>query len=101
MSATNRPLIDEVLQTALLMGLALVALVPAVREAQTVFGWLPLWLVGMPAATLLVRLTVMRRGVDAAPGRTARPSAFRRPAAGVQARRRPRRTPRDRVQHSA
>ena len=41
--------LDEVLCTALGVGLVLVALWPAAR-GMTAFGWLPLWLVGMPGA---------------------------------------------------
>ena len=41
--------LDEVLCTVLATGLVLVALWPAAR-GMTALGWLPLWLVGMPAA---------------------------------------------------
>ena len=41
--------LDEVLCTALAVGLVLVALLPAARGMSTM-GWLPRWLVGMPAS---------------------------------------------------
>jgi hypothetical protein len=40
--------LDEILCTALAVGLVLVALLPAARGASAI-GWLPMWLVGMPA----------------------------------------------------
>lgn len=43
-----RSLLDELLCTALAVGLVLVALVPAARGMGAA-GWLPMWLVGMPA----------------------------------------------------
>ena len=41
--------LDRVLRRALLTGLALVLLVPLARASTDWLGWLPLWLVGMPA----------------------------------------------------
>lgn len=35
-------------------GIALVATVPAARGFSDLFGWMPLWLVGMPASACLV-----------------------------------------------
>lgn len=43
--------LDEILCTALAVGLVLVALLPAAR-GMSPLGWGPLWLVGMPAAAL-------------------------------------------------
>lgn len=40
--------LDEILCTALAVGLVLVALLPAARGVSAV-GWVPMWLVGMPA----------------------------------------------------
>lgn len=42
--------LDRVLRRAVLAGLALVLLVPLARASTDWLGWLPLWLVGMPAA---------------------------------------------------
>ena len=42
--------LDRVLRRAVLTGLALVLLVPLARASTDTLGWLPLWLVGMPAA---------------------------------------------------
>jgi len=42
--------LDRVLRRAVLAGLALVLLVPLARASTDAVGWLPLWLVGMPAA---------------------------------------------------
>ena len=41
--------LDRVLRRAVLAGLALVLLVPLARASTEALGWLPLWLVGMPA----------------------------------------------------
>lgn len=40
--------LDEILAAVLGVGLVLVALIPAARGSAAV-GWLPMWLVGMPA----------------------------------------------------
>lgn len=40
--------LDEILCTVLAVGLVLVALLPGARGASAI-GWLPMWLVGMPA----------------------------------------------------
>lgn len=42
------------LRRAFLCGLALVALVPAARGSNAWLGWMPLWLVLMPACALWV-----------------------------------------------
>ncbi|CAN7150640.1 hypothetical protein LJR143_000063 [Pseudoxanthomonas sp. LjRoot143] len=41
--------LDRVLRRAVLAGVALVLLVPLARASTDWLGWLPLWLVGMPA----------------------------------------------------
>ena len=41
--------LDRVLRRIVLTGLALVLLVPLARASTEALGWLPLWLVGMPA----------------------------------------------------
>lgn len=43
-----RTVIDEILCSALVAGSLLVLLVPAAR-GMAMIGWLPMWLVGMPA----------------------------------------------------
>ncbi|KRA46937.1 hypothetical protein [Pseudoxanthomonas sp. Root630] len=50
-SSQNRPDagLDRALRRVVLSGLALVLLVPLARASTDALGWLPLWLVGMPA----------------------------------------------------
>lgn len=90
---------DEVLCAALAVGLVLVAIVPAAR-GMSVVGWLPMWLVGMPAVAwwalhgfaLPWRLTSSGRG-------HARPAAGRR--GGTQAQRATRAVRRRTLRHAA
>lgn len=83
--SSDRPdaALDRLLRRAVLTGLALVLLVPLARASTDTLGWLPLWLVGMPAAAwwALHRFRV--------PGRTAAARIERR-RRGPQARRLPR-----------
>ncbi|KAF1712649.1 hypothetical protein CSC70_00435 [Pseudoxanthomonas kalamensis DSM 18571] len=44
------PRLTQALCALTLTGLALVAVLPATRGHSEVFGWWPLWLVGMPAS---------------------------------------------------
>ncbi|MET0756208.1 MAG: hypothetical protein ABWY31_08835 [Pseudoxanthomonas sp.] len=80
------PRIERTLRLLLLTGLALVALLPAARGHSDWLGWLPMWLVGMPAVALwsLHRFRLPARKAPAsgvlAPARRRRP--------GTQARRR-------------
>jgi predicted MFS family arabinose efflux permease len=78
------PQLQRALIAALAVGLALVLLLPAARSHSDWLGWIPLWLVGMPAVALwsLHRFRLPLRRV-AAPGL---PPRRRRP--GAQARRR-------------
>jgi hypothetical protein len=46
-----RPFLDELLCTTLAVGLVLVAILPGARGVGAA-GWMPLWLVGMPAVAL-------------------------------------------------
>ena len=46
------PQLERSLRLALGMGLVLVALLPMARASSDWLGWLPLWLVGMPAVAL-------------------------------------------------
>lgn len=95
-----RSFLDEILRTALMLGVVLTVLVPAVREMQTAFGWLPLWLVGMPATALWAsRLMLGQSGP--AHGHEVRASAMRRPLTGHFVRRRVRRVPRDALPRAA
>lgn len=42
--------LDAVLRNAVVLGALLVLLLPAARGSSDWFGWLPLWLLGMPLA---------------------------------------------------
>ncbi len=68
---THRDL-DSLLRQLVILGTLAVLLVPAARGSSALFGWLPLWLVGMPLAawwslrrfplpTLALRLPRRRR----------------------------------------
>ena len=50
--SSDRPdaALDRLLRRIVLTGLALVVLLPLARASTDMLGWLPLWLVGMPAA---------------------------------------------------
>ena len=68
--------LDAILRHAVILGTLAVLLIPAARGSNAWFGWLPLWLVGMPVAAwwALHRFrvpTVLRR---------VRPAAARRRA---------------------
>lgn len=62
------------LRRALWLGAALVLAVPAARGDSAWFGWLPLWLVGMPACALwaLHRFRLPRLPLPAASARSQR-----------------------------
>lgn len=47
----------------LAVGIALVATVPAARGFSDTFGWMPLWLLGMPASACLVACLQRARAV--------------------------------------
>jgi hypothetical protein len=80
------PRLERGLRTLLSAGLVLVLLLPAARGYSDWLGWLPLWLVGMPA---MAWWSLHRFRLPARPG-TARGSALvpRRRRLGAQARRR-------------
>jgi len=71
-ASSDRPdaALDRVLRRIVLTGLALVVLLPLARASTDMLGWLPLWLVGMPAAAwwalhrfrMPARTTVARTG---------------------------------------
>lgn len=44
----TREQLDAILRHAVILGTLAVLLVPAARGSSAWFGWLPLWLVGMP-----------------------------------------------------
>ena len=46
------PQLERAVRLVLLTGLALVVLLPAARSHSEWLGWLPMWLVGMPAMAL-------------------------------------------------
>ncbi len=46
----TRRQLDACLRQMLVLGIALVVLLPAARASNPWIGWLPLWLVGMPLA---------------------------------------------------
>ena len=73
---THREQLDAVLRHAVILGTLAILFIPAARGGSEWFGWLPLWLVGMPVAAwwALHRFrvpTVLRR---------VRPAAARRRA---------------------
>jgi hypothetical protein len=87
-ASPDRPdaVLDRVLRRAVLTGLVLVLLVPLARASTEALGWLPLWLVGMPAvawwalhrfrlpADLRVARAVLRRRSPQAKRVRARPA---------------------------
>ena len=87
MDANPDPRLDQLLRRMVLLGLALVLLLPAARESGAWLGAAPLWLLGMPLASwwALHRFRLPRwPRADA----TALQSRRRRRAGAVQARRR-------------
>ncbi len=81
--------LDLALRYATAIGALLVLMLPAARGSHAAIGWLPLWLVAMPAVAwwALHRFRLPGRGDAVAPaGQEAAPRRRRR--AGVQARRR-------------
>lgn len=46
----NRDSLDATLRHAVILGTLAILLIPAARGSSEWFGWLPLWLVGMPLA---------------------------------------------------
>ncbi len=80
------PRLEHGLRVLLAIGLALVLLLPAARGHSDWLGWLPMWLVGMPAMALwsLHRFRLpLRKAASRGPLQ-----ATRRRRSGTQARRR-------------
>lgn len=76
-SLTPDPQLERSLRLVLAMGLVLVALLPTARASSDWLGWLPMWLVGMPAVALWslhrFRLPLGKaRGQAVSPGRPRR-----------------------------
>lgn len=79
------PRLETLLRHVLAIGAALVLLLPAARGFSETFGWMPLWLLAMPAcAWWALHRFRLPRGEEEA-GRVQRP----RRRAALQARRRP------------
>ena len=83
--------LDRLLRQVVIIGTLAVLLIPAARGSSALFGWLPLWLVGMPLSAwwslrgfpvpaLALRLPQRRRVQAARRGRRphARPTLARR-----------------------
>ena len=85
--AATDPRLERGLRTLLIAGLALVLLLPAARGHSEWLGWMPLWLVGMPAAAWwsLHRFRLPSRSQTERGSTTLQ----RRRRSGAQARRRP------------
>jgi hypothetical protein len=81
------PQLERSLRLALLTGLALVLLLPAARGQSDWLGWLPMWLVGMPAVALW-SLHRFRLPLREATSRNDALQSSRRRRPGTQARRR-------------
>ena len=81
------PRLERGLRTLLIAGLALVVLLPAARGHSDWLGWMPLWLVGMPAMAWwsLHRFRLPPRSQSVRGSMAPQ----RRRRAGAQARRRP------------
>lgn len=76
----DRSPFDEALRIALAVGVALVLLIPHARGMHAGVGWLPLWLVGMPAASWWLLRRGHRRADTRRDARVAR-CVVRRPVA--------------------
>ena len=91
------PQLERSLRMMLLTGVALVLLLPAARGYSDWLGWLPMWLVGMPAVALW-SLHRFRLPLRKASARGDVSPSLRRRRPGTQARRRampaPKRLPR-------
>lgn len=97
-STAPDPRLEQFVRAVMLLSLALVMLLPSARAYSPLLGWVPLWLLGMPAVAWW---SLYRFRLPASPGSQAPPATGRRPGrrrASAQARRReatilPRRLP--------
>jgi len=78
--------LERILRSVVITGLALVLLLPAARGQSDWLGWMPLWLVGMPAVAWWSLHRFRLPGRQSASGDAAHHGRRRR--AGAQARRR-------------
>ena len=85
--AQANPQLERSLRLLLLTGVALVLLLPAARGQSDWLGWLPMWLVGMPAVALW-SLHHFRLPLRKAASRDEAVRSSRRRRPGTQARRR-------------
>lgn len=84
-AVTPDPQLQRCVRTVLSSGLALVVLLPMARGSSEWLGWLPMWLVAMPAMALWA---LHRFRLPAGKTASARIAAPRRRRPGTQARRR-------------
>ncbi|HRN61760.1 MAG TPA: hypothetical protein PK743_10410 [Luteimonas sp.] len=79
--------VEALLLGALFLGAIAMLSLPAARGTSAALGWMPLWLLGLPAASLVTArlLAWSRRGFASVPPTTVR---RRRPAAVTATRRR-------------
>lgn len=78
------PMIEQALLGALALGLVAMLSFPAARAAGETFGWLPFWLVALPASAWCAARALRRREAAL---RARRPLASVHAIAGAQARR--------------
>ena len=84
---THRDL-DSLLRQLAILGTLAVVLIPAARGNNAWFGWLPLWLVGLPLAAWLGWHGLQRLDRGSMPASDMTVARGRRRAVPVQARRR-------------
>jgi len=77
-------MIEQVLLAALFLALVAVASLPGARAASAGVGWVPLWLLALPACSLAVAFALRRRR-QAAAAASQVPAAFRRRRASTAA----------------
>ena len=87
-SSSSRSAIDRWLLQALVAGAAISLLLPFAQVNTAVFGWLPLWLVGLPLSAWLGWHGLQRLDQGSMPASDMAVARGRRRAVPVQARRR-------------
>lgn len=83
-----RPALDRWLLQALVAGVSFAALLPFAQGHSAAFGWLPLWLVGLPLSAWLGWHGLRRLDQVSMPASAVAGARVRRRAVPVQARRR-------------